>query len=105
MLHFAQLFKAEDPEKWGIIGLVHDIDYEKFPDQHCIKAREILEEQDWPEDYIRAVVSHGWKICTDVEPQSDLEKVLYTIDELTGLISATAIMRPSKSIWTLLQNQ
>ncbi len=101
MLHFAQLFKAEDPEKWGIIGLVHDIDYEKFPDQHCIKAREILEEQDWPEDYIRAVVSHGWKICTDVEPQSDLEKVLYTIDELTGLISATAIMRPSKSILDL----
>jgi len=98
MLHFAELFGEEDKEKWGIIGLVHDLDYEKYPDEHCKKVREILTERNWPEDYIRAVESHGWKICTDVEPVERMEKVLYTIDELTGLIAATALMRPSKSI-------
>jgi len=97
MRHFADLF-GEDKEKWGIIGLIHDIDYEMFPDQHCIKAREILSERGWPEDYIHAVQSHGWKICVDVEPVEKMEKVLYTIDELTGLIAATALMRPSRSI-------
>jgi putative nucleotidyltransferase with HDIG domain len=100
MVHFAELF-GEDKEKWGIVGLIHDLDYEKYPDQHCIKAREILEERNWPEDYIHAVQSHGWQICSDVEPVERMEKVLYTIDELTGLISATAIMRPSKSILDL----
>lgn len=100
MVHFAELF-GEDKEKWGIVGLIHDLDYEKYPDQHCIKAREILEERNWPEDYIHAVQSHGWQICSDVEPVECMEKVLYTIDELTGLISATAIMRPSKSILDL----
>lgn len=100
MVHFAELF-GEDKEKWGIIGLIHDLDYEKYPDEHCTKTREILTERGWPEDYIRAVVSHGWGICSDVEPEEKMEKVLYTIDELTGLIAATALMRPSKSILDL----
>ena len=90
--------KSEDEEKWGIIGLVHDLDYENFPEQHCQKSREILEERGWPEEYIRAIVSHGWGICSDVEPQTNMEKTLYTIDELTGLITAVAIIRPSKSV-------
>ncbi|GAV21844.1 HDIG domain-containing metalloprotein [Carboxydothermus pertinax] len=101
MLHFAELFGEEDKEKWGIIGLVHDLDYEMYPDEHCKKVREILTERNWPEDYIRAIESHGWKLCTDVEPVERMEKVLYTIDELTGLITATALMRPSKSILDL----
>ena len=100
MVHFAELF-GEDKEKWGIIGLIHDLDYEKYPDEHCTKTREILTERGWPEDYIRAVVSPGWGICSDVEPEEKMEKVLYTIDELTGLIAATALMRPSKSILDL----
>ncbi|UCD49689.1 MAG: HDIG domain-containing protein [Phycisphaerales bacterium] len=90
--------RGADEVKWGVIGLVHDLDYEKFPDQHCHKTAEILREQGWPEEYIRAVLSHGWGICTDVEPQSDLEKVLYAMDELTGLIAATALVRPSRSV-------
>jgi len=98
MLHFADILGEADREKWGIVGLVHDIDYEMYPEQHCIKAREILEENGWPEDYIHAVQSHGWGITVDVEPVERMEKVLFTIDELTGLITATALMRPSKSI-------
>jgi predicted hydrolase (HD superfamily) len=93
--------RGEDEEKWGIIGLIHDLDYERFPDQHCTKTREILEEQSWPEEYIRAAVSHGWGICSDVEPKTALEKTLYTIDELTGLIAASALVRPSKSVMDL----
>jgi len=93
--------RGEDEEKWGIIGLIHDLDYERFPDQHCTKTREILEEQSWPEEYIRAAVSHGWGICSDVEPKTTLEKTLYTIDELTGLIAASALVRPSKSVMDL----
>jgi putative nucleotidyltransferase with HDIG domain len=89
---------GEDEEKWGIIGLLHDLDYERFPEQHCRKSQEILTERGWPEEYIRAIVSHGWGICSDVEPQADMEKILYTIDELTGLITAVAIIRPSKSV-------
>jgi putative nucleotidyltransferase with HDIG domain len=97
MSYFAKKF-GEDQEKWGIIGLIHDLDYEKFPDQHCKKTEEILKEHNWPDDYIRAILSHGWGICTDVEPESKMEKVLYAIDELTGLIAATALVRPSKSV-------
>jgi len=89
---------GEDEEKWGIIGLMHDLDYERFPEQHCKKSREILEERGWPEEYIRAIVSHGWGICSNVEPQTEMEKALYAVDELTGLITATAIIRPSKSV-------
>jgi len=90
--------RGEDEEKWGIVGLVHDLDYEKFPDQHCSKTGEILGEQGWPEEYIRGAVSHGWGICSDVMPQTPLEKALYAIDELTGLVATTALIRPSKSV-------
>lgn len=90
--------KGEDEEKWGIIGLIHDLDYEQFPDEHCHKTGPILEEHGWPEEYIRAAVSHGWGICVDVEPQTDLEKTLYAVDELTGLVTAVALVRPSKSV-------
>ena len=89
---------GEDEEKWGIIGLIHDLDYEKFPGQHCTKTGEILREHGWSEEYIRAAVSHGWGICSDVMPQTDLEKALYAIDELTGLVVTTALVRPSKSV-------
>ena len=85
-------------EKWGVVGLVHDLDYEQFPDQHCKKTEEILRANDWPEEYIRAVVSHGWGICSDVKPETEMEKVLYAIDELTGLVVTTALVRPSKSV-------
>ena len=97
MRYFARK-RGEDEEKWGIIGLVHDLDYGKFPEEHCRKSEEILRENSWPEEYIRAVVSHGWGICSDVEPQAELEKVLYAIDELTGLVVTTALIRPSKSV-------
>ena len=90
--------RGEDEDKWGIIGLIHDLDYQRFPDQHCKKTQEILAERDWPADYIRAVVSHGWGICSDVEPRSDMEKILYAIDELTGLVTAVSLVRPSKSV-------
>ncbi|MBT4485777.1 MAG: HD domain-containing protein [Candidatus Latescibacteria bacterium] len=89
---------GEDEEKWGIIGLAHDLDYEMFPEEHCVKVREILEENGWPEEYIRAVVSHGWGICSDVKPESLLEKTLYAVDELTGLVTACALVRPSGSV-------
>jgi putative nucleotidyltransferase with HDIG domain len=97
MRHYARLY-GEDEEKWGIIGLVHDIDYEKFPEMHCRKSPEILSEAGFPPEYIRAVVSHGWGICSDVEPAERMEKVLYAVDELTGLVKASALMRPSKSV-------
>ncbi len=97
MRYFARK-RGEDEEKWGVIGLVHDLDYEQFPEEHCHKSEEILKERGWPEEYIRAVISHGWGLCSDVEPQTELEKVLYAIDELTGLVVTTALVRPSKSI-------
>jgi predicted hydrolase (HD superfamily) len=97
MRHFAGIY-GEDPEVWGLIGLVHDLDYEKYPEEHCKKVRLILAGKNWPEKYIRAVESHGWKLCNEVEPVSTMEKVLYTIDELTGLIGAAALVRPSRSI-------
>ncbi|MCX5909291.1 MAG: HD domain-containing protein [Deltaproteobacteria bacterium] len=90
--------RGQDEEKWGIIGLIHDLDYEKFPDQHCKKTGEMLKEHGWPEEYIRAAVSHGWGICSEATPLSDLEKTLYAIDELTGLVVTTALIRPSKSV-------
>ena len=90
--------RGEDEEKWGIIGLIHDLDYEKYPEEHCKKTEEILRENKWPEEYIRAVVSHGWGICSDVEPKSEMEKVLFAIDGLTGLVFTTALVRPSRSV-------
>jgi len=98
MRHFSTLYKNQDEEEWGIIGLVHDIDYEKYPEEHCIKGEEILREAGFPDEAIRGMKSHGYEICTDVKPETKLEKVLYTIDELSGLITATALMRPSKSM-------
>jgi putative nucleotidyltransferase with HDIG domain len=89
---------GENEEKWGIIGLIHDLDYEMYPEQHCIMSRKILEENNWPEEYIRAVMSHGWGLATDAEPMSLLEKTIYAIDELTGLIATSALVRPSKSV-------
>src|SRR5690554_3058966 len=68
MLHFAELFNEDDVQKWGIVGLIHDLDFEMYPDQHCKKTHEILLLEKWPEDYIHAVVSHGWQLCYDVEP-------------------------------------
>jgi predicted hydrolase (HD superfamily) len=100
MRYFARK-NDEDEEMWGIVGLIHDLDYEQFPEQHCVKTKEILEDAGWPEEYIRAVISHGWGICVDVEPQSRLEKTLYAIDELTGLVATTALVRPSKSVLDL----
>jgi predicted hydrolase (HD superfamily) len=90
--------RGADEEQWGVIGLIHDLDYEMYPEEHCIKTEEILKENDWPEEYIRAVISHGWGICVDVEPKSEMEMVLYAIDELTGLVATTALVRPSKSV-------
>jgi predicted hydrolase (HD superfamily) len=89
---------GEDPDAWGTVGLVHDLDWERFPEEHCRKTEAILTEAGWPADYIRAVMSHGWQICTDVEPLSDLEKTLYAIDELTGFVTACALVRPSRSV-------
>jgi putative nucleotidyltransferase with HDIG domain len=90
--------KGQDVEKWGVIGLIHDLDYEQFPAEHCTKTAEILRSRGWPEDYIHSVVSHGWGMCSTVEPQSEMEKVLFAADELTGLVTACALVRPSKSL-------
>lgn len=86
----------ENQDFWGIAGLLHDIDWEMFPEEHCRKAPELLAEIDAPEELVHAVCSHGYGLVTDVKPEKYMEKVLYTIDELTGLITATALMRPEK---------
>lgn len=88
---------AEEADHWGIVGLLHDIDFEQYPDQHCIKAPELLREGGVSEDIIHSVVSHGYGITVDVNPEHLMEKVLFASDELTGLIWAAALMRPSKS--------
>ena len=100
MRYFAGLY-GEDQDKWGVVGLLHDLDYEMYPNEHCKKTREIMEEKGLDEELIRAVESHGYGLVNEVKPESNLEKVLYTIDELTGLVNATAIMRPSKSVLDL----
>jgi len=89
---------GEDEEKWGVIGLIHDLDYEKYPEQHCTMTEKILKEEGWPEEYVRAVISHGYGICSDIEPKTLLEKTLFAIDELTGLVNTSALVRPSRSI-------
>jgi predicted hydrolase (HD superfamily) len=86
---------------WVIIGLVHDVDYEEHPDEHLRYAPEILRSHGWPEEFIRAIASHGWGLFTDVAPVTDLEKALFAIDELTGLVAAAALVRPSRSILDL----
>lgn len=89
---------GEDEDKWGIIGLIHDLDYEMYPDQHCRMTEKILKENNWPEEYIRAVMSHGWELATDVKPVTLLEKTIYAVDELTGLVATSALVRPSRSV-------
>lgn len=93
----AELGYQEDAEYWGIVGLLHDIDFEEYPDQHCIKAPELLREGQVEESIIHAVCSHGYGITVDIAPEHEMEKVLYAADELTGLIWAAALMRPSQS--------
>ena len=97
MRHFAAL-KGEDVEYWGQVGLLHDVDYEKWPEEHLKVAPRLLAEAGYDEAFIHAVAAHGYGLCTDVEPVLYMEKFLYTIDELTGLITATAYMRPSRSV-------
>ena len=100
MRHVARK-KSADEDLWGVIGLVHDLDYEEHPDEHLRHAPEILRSQGWPEEYIRAIASHGWGLFTDVAPVTDLEKALFAIDELTGLVAAAALVRPSRSVLDL----
>lgn len=99
MKYFAkQLGYAEDEEFWGIVGLLHDLDFELYPQQHCIKQQEIMRERGIDETVIHATASHGYALTVDIEPEHQMEKVLYAVDELTGLIGAVALMRPSKSV-------
>ena len=98
VMRFMARKAGEDEDKWGIVGLIHDLDYEMYPDQHCIMTEKILTENMWPREYIRAVLSHGWGLASDVEPESLLEKTIYAIDELTGLVATSALVRPSKSV-------
>lgn len=100
MRHYARL-KGEDELFWGNVGLLHDIDYEKWPEEHLQVAPKLLREGGCDDQTIHAVCSHGWSICSDVEPEHPMEKVLFATDELTGLVKATAIMRPSKSVMDL----
>ena len=101
VMRFSAKKRGHDADMWGIIGLIHDLDYERYPEEHCSMTDRLLHERGWPEEYIRAAVSHGWGICSDVKPEHEMEKVLYTIDELTGLVVTTALVRPSKSVMDL----
>lgn len=102
MEYFAdELGYGDEMEFWGIVGLLHDLDFEQFPDQHCIKSQEIMRENNVPDAVIHAAASHGYGITVDIKPEHQMEKVLYATDELTGLIGAVAIMRPSKSVQDL----
>ena len=92
---------AQEEDFWGIVGLLHDLDFEQFPEQHCIKEQEIMRELELDERLIHAVASHGYGLTVDIEPTHPMEKVLYAVDELTGLIGAVALMRPSKSVMDL----
>ncbi|MDP3448563.1 MAG: hydrolase [Eubacteriales bacterium] len=89
---------GEDESYWGIVGLLHDVDYERWPEEHLKVAPRLLAEAGYDEDFIRAVLAHGWGLCTETKPEKRMETVLYTIDELTGLITAAAYMRPSRSV-------
>ena len=96
-----ELGYGDEADYWGIVGLLHDIDFEQYPDQHCIKAPELLRAGGLGEDVIHAVCSHGYKLTVDVKPEHEMEKVLFAADELTGLLGAIALMRPSKSVLDL----
>ena len=92
---------GEEEDFWGIVGLLHDLDFEQFPDQHCIKEQEIMAERGVDPRIIRAAASHGYGLTVDIKPEHEMEKVLYAVDELTGLIGAVVLMRPSKSVQDL----
>ena len=99
MKYFARkLGYGDEEEFWGLVGLLHDLDFEKYPEQHCIKGQELMRERGLDERIVRATASHGYGITVDIKPEHEMEKVLYATDELTGLIGAVAIMRPSKSV-------
>ena len=97
MRYFAQE-TGEDPDFWGIVGLLHDVDFERWPEKHCLEAPRLLAEINAEPEMVHAICSHGYGICCDVEPTEQMEKILFAADELTGLIGAAAKMRPSKSV-------
>lgn len=102
MKYFArELGYGEEEEFWGIVGLLHDLDFEQYPEEHCIKSQEIMRERGIDEKIIHATASHGYAITVDIQPEHEMEKVLYAVDELTGLIGAVVLMRPSKSVQDL----
>ncbi|HEX3040241.1 MAG TPA: HDIG domain-containing protein [Caproiciproducens sp.] len=98
MGYFAEEYDRENVEFWKVVGLLHDLDFEKYPEQHCIKSQEIMRELDIDEKVIHATASHGYALTVDIRPEHIMEKILYATDELTGLIGAVALMRPSKSV-------
>ncbi len=98
MGYFAQEYDPENVEFWKVVGLLHDLDFERYPEQHCLKSQEIMREKGIDERIVRATASHGYGITVDIKPEHIMEKVLYAVDELTGLIGAVALMRPSKSV-------
>lgn len=100
MRHFAAKFGG-DADVWGVAGLLHDLDYEKWPEAHCKKCLELMDAAGIDREFSEQLAAHGWGICSDIEPATDMAKVLFTVDELTGLITAAAIMRPSKSVMDL----
>lgn len=93
-----ELGHSDEEDLWGVVGLLHDLDFEMWPDEHCVKSQEIMRERGIDERIVRATASHGYGLVVDIEPTDDLEKVLFAVDELTGLIGAVAVMRPSKSV-------
>lgn len=102
MRYFArELGFADEEDFWGIVGLLHDLDFEKYPEEHYIKSQEIMKEQGIDEKIIHATASHGYAIAVDIKPEHEMEKILYAVDELTGLIGAVVLMRPSKSVQDL----
>ncbi len=99
MRYFAkELGYGDEVEFWGQVGLLHDLDYEQFPEEHCVKSQELMRQHGLEERMIRATASHSYGICVDIKPEHEMEKVLFAVDELTGLIGAVALMRPSKSV-------
>lgn len=93
-----QLGYGADADFWEVVGLLHDLDFEQFPEEHCIRSQQIMRERGVPEPIIHAAASHGYGLCCDIAPEHEMERVLFAADELTGLIGAAALMRPSKSV-------